>query len=216
MNDPEIVAWPEICATKIEAAKRQLDAGVRMLFAKEDALAVHTLAFAAYGLLADLSKGVGPTDTLRRLEADAGLREGKEFWDDLKRLANFLKHADRDPAEVIQGIPEELNEAALLIDCFLLREVSNLSSPESQALWLWHHALYFINIDDAPKEYWEWIDEVHPQLHADTREQRIDIGALLLQKLRRAEPGPYRMDPDQILLPWRLVIRPTIGSRRPS
>lgn len=216
MNAPEIVTWPEMRATKIEAAKRQLDAGVRMLFAKEDALAVHTLAFAAYGLLRDLSKGVGPTDTLKRLEADANLREGTEFWGDLKRLANFLKHADRDSAEMIRGIPEEFNEAVLLMDCFLLREISDLSSPESQALWLWHHALYFINIDDAPIAYWEWVEESVKQLHTATREQRIDIGANLLQKLRRAEPGRYRMDPDQILLPWRLAIRPTIGSRQPT
>jgi hypothetical protein len=213
MNDPKIAAWPEICATKVEAAQRQLNAGVRMLFAKEDALAVHTLAFAAYGLLADLSKEAGRTDTLRRLEADAGFQEGKEFWGDLKRLANFLKHADRDSTKTIQGIPEELNEVALLIDCFLLREISDLSSPESQALWLWYHALCFINIDDAPDEYWAWIDEIHSRLHVETREQRIDIGALLLQKLRCGIPKSCRMDPDQILLPWRFVIRSTVGTR---
>lgn len=215
MKDIEYTAWPDICATKIEAAKRQLDAGVRLLFSKEDALAVHTVAFAAYGLLADLSKGAGRTDTLKRLEDDAELREGKEFWVDLKRLANFLKHADRDASEAIQGIPEEMNEAVLLVGCFLLREISDLSSPESQALWLWHHALYFINMDDAPDAYWGWIDEIHPELHADTREQRIDIGALLLQKLRHTPPGRHLMEPDQTLLPWRLVIRPTKGSGRP-
>ena len=38
MTSPEIDAWPEISTTKIEAAKRQLDTGVRLLFSHEDAL----------------------------------------------------------------------------------------------------------------------------------------------------------------------------------
>src|SRR5438132_13620029 len=40
--------------TKIAAAERQLRSAIRMFFAGEDELAVHTLASAAYRLLADL------------------------------------------------------------------------------------------------------------------------------------------------------------------
>src|SRR5438445_6373637 len=40
--------------TKMGAAERQLRAAIRMFFAGEDELAVHTLASAAYRLLADL------------------------------------------------------------------------------------------------------------------------------------------------------------------
>ena len=86
--DP-IDEWPVIATTKRDAAKRQLDAGVRMLFAKEEPLAVHTLAFAAYGLLVDLSKAAGRTNTLRKLEKDAKLREDKKFWNNLKALLIF-------------------------------------------------------------------------------------------------------------------------------
>lgn len=205
--------WPEIRATKLEAARRELDSGIRLLFAKEDALAVHTIAFAAYGLLSDLSKAAGRTKTLRLLEEDASLREGKQFWEDLKQLANFLKHADRDPDSVIEGIPEECNEAILFVGCFLLRELDQLSSPETQAMWLWHHAIYFININDAPPIYWTWIDDIHPQLHADTRGEKIEIGAKLLRMLRDDNGKVFRMEPEEVFLPWRLVIRPTIGSR---
>lgn len=209
MTISELRAWPEIHATKLEAARRQLDAGIRMLFCKDDPLAVHTLAFASYGLFSDLAKVSGQSETYIRLKEDSKLSEGGEFWADLKKLANFLKHADRDPEAHISGIPEEFNEATLLICCFFLRELDQLMSPESKALWLWHHALYFINIDDAPSEYWEWIGENHKKLHAEIRSEKLDIGADLLKKLKATRAGEYRMEPDQVLLPWRLIIRPT-------
>jgi hypothetical protein len=204
--------WPDIHATKIEAAKRQLDAGVRMLFMKEDALATHTVAFAAYGLLKDLSEKCGRTDTLARLETDAKLRNGNDFWHNLKKLADFLKHADHDSDDVIAGVPEELNECALLIDCYLLRDLSGLNSHESQTLWLWYHAIYFIDMEDTPKEFWEWVTESLPALHSGSREQLIDAGAQLLQKLKQVPFKQHRMEPEQILLPWRLVIHPTMDA----
>ena len=40
--------------TKLAAAERQLKAAIRMFFAREDSLAVHTVAAAGYQLLADL------------------------------------------------------------------------------------------------------------------------------------------------------------------
>ena len=45
--------------TKIAAAKRQLDAAIRMFFAGEDELAVHTIAAAAFRVLRDLHKKRG-------------------------------------------------------------------------------------------------------------------------------------------------------------
>jgi len=43
-----------IYINKLEAARRQLDAAIRMRFAKEDDLAIHTIAAAAYGILRDM------------------------------------------------------------------------------------------------------------------------------------------------------------------
>ena len=40
--------------TKLSAAERQIKAAIRMFFAREDSLAVHTVAAAGYQLLADL------------------------------------------------------------------------------------------------------------------------------------------------------------------
>ena len=44
----------EILITKLEAARRQLCAAIRMYFSAEDELAIHTVASAAYGIIRDL------------------------------------------------------------------------------------------------------------------------------------------------------------------
>lgn len=49
----------EIHITKMAAARRQLHAAIRMFFAGEDELAVHTVASAAYRLITDLGRRRG-------------------------------------------------------------------------------------------------------------------------------------------------------------
>ena len=44
----------DIHITKLEAARRQLCAAIRMYFSAEDELAIHTVASAAYGIIRDL------------------------------------------------------------------------------------------------------------------------------------------------------------------
>ncbi len=49
----------KIHITKLSAAQRQLRAAIRMFFAEEDELAIHTVASAAYGLIKDLKRKRG-------------------------------------------------------------------------------------------------------------------------------------------------------------
>lgn len=184
-----------------------MDVAIRLLFSHEDSLAVHTLAFASYGILKNIAERADHSDTLAALNKDAVCREGAVFWNKLHELGNELKHSKYEPTAMLRGMPEEFNEALLFVDCSFLRELYGLPSPEGQALWLWYHALFFVNIDDAPPEYWEWLDKYQNRLHAETRAERIEIGSHLLATLRSAPSDTYRMEPDQVLLPWRLVIR---------
>jgi FAD/FMN-containing dehydrogenase len=132
--------------TKLAAAQRQLRAAIRLFFAEEDDLAVHTVASAAYGLITDLKnkrgrdevadyylvsvfyvvrdyrRGTLPSHFTEDPEAMKWIREiaeqlpfiaestkvedvrvavsqetAKQYWLKRNRVANFLKHADRDP-----------------------------------------------------------------------------------------------------------------------
>jgi hypothetical protein len=52
---------------KEAAAQRQLDAAIRMTFANEDQLAIHTVAAAAYGILRGLKQNQGRSELADRL-----------------------------------------------------------------------------------------------------------------------------------------------------
>src|ERR1039458_5673769 len=52
---------------KIAAASRQLDAAIRMFFAQEDELAIHTVASAAFGILRDVTDKRGKNITAELL-----------------------------------------------------------------------------------------------------------------------------------------------------
>ena len=79
--------------TKIAAAIRQLDAAIRMFFAKEDELAIHTVVAAAFRVLRDVTKKQG-----RNFTAEV-IRDG--FF----RMA--LQHAKGDlPPEQVKAMAD--------------------------------------------------------------------------------------------------------------
>ena len=150
---------------KLAAAKRQLQASIRMFFQPEDELAVHTVAAAAYGLLKDIKKDRGMSeaadvqltsvfyivrdyrrgtlpahmtsdpafmdevkrlaDILSHITADSkrsdfqvtiGSELERQYWNESNRMANFLKHADRDGDKTISL--ESVGNEMLISKCF--------------------------------------------------------------------------------------------------
>ncbi len=150
--------------TKLAAAERQLRAAIRLYFADEDELAIHTIASAAYRLLADLKaergmdeaanmyltsifyvirdyrRGTLPKDIASDPECMKWVREAAEqlpirsdskfedasvtlprelvgqFWNQRNKVANFLKHADRDTGASISL--DEVDNLLLLMQCY--------------------------------------------------------------------------------------------------
>ena len=60
----------EILVTKLEAARRLLRSAIRLHFLREDELAVHTVAAAAYGILKDLKKQRGLNEAQFAMETE--------------------------------------------------------------------------------------------------------------------------------------------------
>ena len=103
-----------IKVNKIEAARRQIDTAIRLLFGNEDPVAIHTLTMAGFRILRDLSnKRNSNMNKIAQLFIKPGM-EGK-FWGTLQSFANFLKHADEDPDSIIDNIQEEVNDAILFL-----------------------------------------------------------------------------------------------------
>jgi hypothetical protein len=76
--------------SKLDAAKRQLDCAISLLLSKQDSLAIHTLAYAAYRLVHDHHP--------KNVKA---ILEEFERTVSFKAIPNFLKHADSDAGAIL-------------------------------------------------------------------------------------------------------------------
>ena len=88
--------------SKLDAARRQLDISINLFFYDRDLVAIHTLAAAAFNVLADLLKQQGRSErTLRGKLLESVKKEHQvTVLRKVREAENFFKHADRDPEEI--------------------------------------------------------------------------------------------------------------------
>jgi hypothetical protein len=125
---------------KVTVAKRQLDTAIRMYFAAEDALAIHTLASAALRVLRDLlgrNKQDLTTETIRggMIEIARAYLQGALPEDETESLgrSGFMR--------VIERLSEAIREGDLdriQINVKTGREVDRLFWPSGSANFLKH------------------------------------------------------------------------------
>jgi hypothetical protein len=125
--------------TKLEGARRQLDCAIRLFFDNEDALAVHTLSRASFRVLFDLYAKHLQDGFLGEVNS---LIERTVGWRAFNLVANFLKHADKDPNDAISEISLESNEAFIGVAAILYSRLSGRYTPEMRAFDDWMHAIY--------------------------------------------------------------------------
>lgn len=166
--------------TKQEAATRQLLQAIRLLFDDGDMVGVHTLAGAAFQLFADLGS---QSDIVSRFRSNELIRPErmKEWHRALNHTQNFLKHADRDPDEVLQYAPE--GTILLLYEAVELGErVMSLEGREVLAFKWWFVASHpelveprlraairevnGVGLDQTDKDLWAaWLRSGRPLGH---------------------------------------------------
>jgi hypothetical protein len=126
---------PKLTVTKLDAARRQLGVAIRLWFADDDPVAIHTLAAAAHEIV----------HTLFRLRGFHGLmfdsklvkNEYRSDWAKLiKRPASFFKHAQRDPDSEFEFDPRA-NWALLLAAAHGVSRMGYEPRMEELALAYW-------------------------------------------------------------------------------
>ena len=125
---------------KIEAAQRQIEVAIRLLFDNEDPVAIHTLAMAGFRILRDVASKKG--SNMHNL-VQAIIKPGMEskFWWSINSFANFLKHAENDPDAIIDSVDEEVNDAILLMASLYYQDLGHQLTPEMLALVSWYMAI---------------------------------------------------------------------------
>ncbi len=142
---------------KHDAARRQLMDAVRLWLEGRDRLAVHTLVMAAFGILNPLAKktlGAKYEEFMRGFLSEYGY---KRFFG----LANYLKHADRDPDASIREPTDEENEWRIGLCLSIFRMLNGYLTPEMGAFHLMSMMTY--------PEYFRIAPDPDPDIEAGAR-----------------------------------------------
>ncbi|MCK4603165.1 MAG: hypothetical protein KAU41_00525, partial [Deltaproteobacteria bacterium] len=181
----EIGKMAKIKVNKIEAVRRQLDAAIRMLFANEDPLAIHTLSMAAFRILRDLA--AKHDDSYMHKVVGSMIKPGmeKEFWKFLHGPSNFLKHADKDSEAILNNIDEKVNDFIILISCFYYQDLGYQYTPEMITLVSWCTALFpdFLR-ENSDQVFRDAILEARSTLIGKSRKEQLAMGQEILKLAR--------------------------------
>lgn len=184
--------WPKFEVTKLDAARRQLETAVWLLFEGGDAVSIHTLAHAAFGIM----KGVAEHRSKRKvLDAANEIAEGNSnFLNGFNRAGNFFKHGDRDPDGFLSGMPEEENEALISIAIEIYRDLGCLATPEIESFYLWWRCIHFQDIDNVGEPFISWLERNADRLHSERRAELLLVGKELMSYLRADGRGQHGRD----------------------
>jgi len=131
--------------TKLDAAERQMMAAVRMHFDNLDPIPAYTLANAARELAASLCKHRRLQQTAHWALVDHPTMSLNDVYKWASRHANFLKHANNDPDEVLDFDPRAVDDA-LYPACADLRALrgSQQQPIEAYVFDQWYLAIHDI------------------------------------------------------------------------
>ena len=147
MRDPHPVNIPNMgldegalsfTVNKLQAAHRQLNAAIWLLFAEHDPLAVLALAGNASAVFSDLVALRSPLDSWDNHARQTNELTEQEYFAILRKGQNFLKHADRD-ADAIMTWPTPDTEAIILVAVLNGGQLDG-NSPWQQVFRSWYFA----------------------------------------------------------------------------
>lgn len=162
---------------KLDAAKRQLDAAIRMFFRNEDMLAIHTVSRAAFRVLFDITK---ENDVKKALETHI-MKVGPQRFNE---ETNFLKHADQDPATEIDDNFQDFTEAGIGMAIGLYKGHDSKLSPEMASFLVWSMLMrpgFYDLSDESNKlvEDWRKASSMDPNKVKEPEGSRL-LGDLIL------------------------------------
>jgi len=175
--------------TKIDAADAHIRTAVRMFFEGGHPAPSFMLANAAREIVEQVGGHMKVQTIQEKLAADRGLTVD-ELLRPLKTIANFLKHADRDPTATIE-IEESEIVKVLQLACQDFGRTAGGMSIEAQVYEAWATVIAFRKVSDAPLRRQEMIRRLiadfFPGIRSASDSERRTIG---LKALERALQDP--------------------------
>lgn len=167
-----------LSVSKIEVAQRQLNVAIRMLFANDDPIAVHTLVGAASSIFSNLVESQHPNESWDKLAQGANGLSPSEYFRVMRKAQNWFKHAIDDPDERFEFDPEETEALAF----WAVMNASLLANMSTEAMI---YQIWFIALQE-PHEDLEEESRVARQLfegiRTKPRTERLLAGAKVLRE----------------------------------
>lgn len=175
--------WHEFEVTKLDAASRQLTTAIWLLFERADAVSIHTLAHASFGILKNVAEHHKIGRVLEASDEIAALTSKNQFWKNFNRTGNFFKHADKDPNGTL-GVPEEENEALISLAVEIYCDLGCDVNPEIESFYLWWRCINFKSIMNAREPFISWLSENSDRIHSENRDELLGMGKELLRRIK--------------------------------
>jgi hypothetical protein len=134
--------------TKIDVAEAHICGAVRMFFEAAHPAPIFMIANAAREIVEQIGSHTDVTTAQEELARDRSLTVD-DMLRPLKTVANFLKHADRDPTATID-IDDNNVEVVLQLACHDFGRVAGGMPIEAQIFEAWVYAVAFNDIAKAP------------------------------------------------------------------
>lgn len=157
---------------KLDAALRQLNAAITLLFHGADPIVVHTLAAAAANVFSDvIDKKPEKQSWRERIKCEHKLSE-KQIKNIMNKSWNFFKHGDCDPDGVIEF--DEKDSEYLIFHATLECGELEIASIEKDVFQLWFVAKNALDID---VEMLRVATTLFPDFIQLSRSQQLKVGA---------------------------------------
>lgn len=176
--------------TKLDSAHRQIRTAIRMYFAGDDQVSIHTLVCAAREIYEKHCELAGIDRMFNYIKASHPDHDDKKLWKILNNARNFFKHPDPDGDlnSSIQ-INDVDNRAMLFCACHDCAMLCGPNQPaEVQVFIVWFMATEFPCTDDAEQtdldaanEIQDLLDREFPGLRGAPLEEQRERGKRLLQ-----------------------------------
>lgn len=171
--------------TKENAAIRQMDTAIAMLFQGGDVVSIHTLASAATNVFSDVLRKLGRQTWKQNILKTFPGRE-KEVHETLHASQNFFKHAADDPTATLD-FDSEWNDHMIIVGTLEYGELVNvrgdkLTHPMS-IFQMWYFARQPNLMENQGQDFMARAHAIFPGLKAYPRFQQLALGGSALRDL---------------------------------
>jgi len=196
------LAWNDNSVTKIrinkiDAAKRQINAAIRMTFQGEDPVAIHSVIAAGHRIIRDICQKRGDVESFLRFTDWIAEGHEKQFWAAMNASANFIKHADTD-ADAIHEFDEEMADFMIVFASKWYGDLGYSRSREMNTFATWWAIQHPQGITPTYLEvikkagFLKQFEVMQREVVNLSRKDRLRIGQLFLDQPARNISNPVR------------------------